>query len=116
MSTAPTQSPSVTELAREENATPEQIVASAVTLYAALPPVVRASLLDALRSGAVGALANELARTAVIHEMRQRRDATRERVSRGELEGLPDLTDEEMGEEAVRLVKESRRRRAAMRG
>jgi len=75
MTTPRTQSPSVTELAREENATPEQIVASAVTLYAALPPVVRASLLDALRSGAAGDLANELTRTAVIHEMRQRREA-----------------------------------------
>ena len=116
MTTPRTQSPSVTELAREENATPEQIVASAVTLYAALPPVVRASLLDALRSGAAGDLANELTRTAVIHEMRQRREAIRERIRRGELDGLPDLTDEEMGEEAVCLVKESRRRRAAMHG
>lgn len=116
MATPQPQSPSVDDLAHEENSTPEQIVASAVALYAALPPVVRASLLDALRTGGSTELANELARTAVIFEMRQRRAAMRERISRGEMEGLPDLTDEEMGDEAVRLVKESRHRRAVLRG
>lgn len=116
MTTQPNRSPSVAELAREDDATPEQIVASAVALYAALPPAVRASMIEALRSPVVGAqasLINELVRAAVIHEMRQRRGAVRERTARGEVEGLPDLSDEEMGAEAVRLVKESRRRRGA---
>jgi hypothetical protein len=115
MNSQPASSPSVADLAREENATPEQIVASALVLYAALPPAVRASMLDALGTGAQGSLASELVRTAVVHEFRQRRKARRDRVAAGELEALPDLTDEEMGAEAVRLVKDSRRRRATSR-
>ena len=111
----PAPSPSVADLAREDNATPEQIVASAVTLYAAMPPAVRASMLDALTSGGQASLASELVRTAIVHEFRQRRQAQRDRIAAGDLEPLPDMTDEEMGAEAVRLVKESRRRRAGSR-
>jgi hypothetical protein len=113
MNSQPASPPSVEDLAREENATPEQIVASAVALYAALPPAVRTSMLDALSTGGHGSLANELVRATVVHEFRQRRQALRDRVAAGELEALPDMSDEEMGAEAVRLVKESRRRRAA---
>jgi hypothetical protein len=118
MSTQPDRSPSLSDLAREQDASAEQIVASAVALYAALPPAVRSAMIDALRSpvpGAHATLINELVRTVVIHEMRQRREAVRERVNRGEIPALPDLSDEELGAEAVRLVKESRRRRAATR-
>jgi hypothetical protein len=72
-------------------------------------------MINALQSPVTGShasLVNELVRTAVIHELRQRRQAVRDRVARAELQPLPDLSDEEMGAEAVRLVKESRRRRA----
>ncbi len=58
-------------------------------------------------------MSNKLVRTLVIHEMRQRRESIRQRVARGKLPALPDLSGEEMGTEAVRLVKELRRRRAA---
>jgi hypothetical protein len=107
---------SLAELARQENASPEQILASALALYAALPAAVRSGVLDSLRSPDPGAhtrLINELARALAVHEMRQRRESIRQRVARGELPALPDLPDEEIGAEAVALVKESRRRRAA---
>ncbi len=110
---------SVAELAHQEGASPEQIMASALALYAALPPTVRAATLEALRSpdpAAHAALTNELVRAVVVHEMRQRRAAIGQRVASGETPALPDLSDEEMGAEAVRLVKESRQRRAASSG
>lgn len=110
--------PSLRDIAHEENASPDQIMASALALYAALPAVVRSAIVDTLRSpdpGAHASLIDDLARTIVAHEMRQRRDTIRRRVDRGELSPLGDLSDEEIGAEAVRLVKESRRRRAASR-
>lgn len=119
MNAQPSRPPSIADLAREENASPEQIVESAVALYAALPPAVRSAVLDALRSPVPGdqaSLVQDLVRTVVSHEMRQRRGSVRERVRRGEIPALPDMSDEEMGEEAVRLVKESRRRRAGLGG
>lgn len=66
-------------------------------------------------SSAAHAFIDELVRKIVIHEMRPRRDSIRHRVGRGELPALPDLSDEQMGVEAVRLVKESRRHRATSR-
>lgn len=109
----------VAELAREENASPEQIMASALALYAALPPAVRSATIEALRSAdpaAHATLVNELVRAVVVHELRNRRAGIRRRVAVGELSALPDLSDEEMGAEAVRLVKESRERRAGAGG
>lgn len=119
MSTSAHSEPDVAELAREDNAPPEQIMASALALYAALPPAVRSATLDALRSpdpGARPALIDELVRTVVAHQLRQRRAAIRQRVAAGEVPALPELSEEEMGAEAVRLVKESRERRAGLQG
>ena len=111
-------SPSVAELARQENVSPEQIMANALALYAALPPAVRASTLDALQSAdpaAHGELIQDLVRTAVVHEIRRRREERRRQVLAGERPGRPTMSDEELGAEAVRLVKASRERRAQLR-
>lgn len=119
MSASAQAQPSVAELAREEGASPEQIMASALALYAALPPAVRSAAIDALRSpdpAAHSTLVNELVRAIVAHELRHRREVVRRRVAAGEIPELPNLSDDEIGAEAVRLVKESRQRRAAAQG
>ncbi|HEX5724447.1 MAG TPA: hypothetical protein VFX98_03225 [Longimicrobiaceae bacterium] len=119
MSAPPHPHPTAAALAREEETSAEQILASALALYAALPPAVRSATIEALRSSdptAHATLVHELVRTVVMYELRQRREAIRERTGVGELPALPDLSDEEMGAEAVRLVKESRRRRTGSGG
>lgn len=54
---------------------------------------------------------DEAARQEAIERQRQRRQEVRRQVEAGLTPALPDMTDEELGEEAVRLVKQSRRKR-----
>lgn len=116
------------ELASEEQAPAEQILANALELYAAIPSVARAATLRALRATAPeahGDLAQEVSRAILAFRLQQRRAAAVRRIERRSAAGTSEeaivstppapLTLEEdaaLGAEAVRLVKESRERRA----
>jgi hypothetical protein len=109
----------LSDLTQADQASPEEILANALQLYAALPPAARAATLDALRSpdpAAYGSLVRELVRTILSFQLKQRREYIRDQVLRGALPAVPDMSDEEAGAEAVRLIEESRERRAAARG
>lgn len=108
--------PSVADIAREESASPEQVMASALAFYSAIPRPIRSTALSLLQSSdaaAHTALVNEMVRTLVSFELNQRRQTIRQLVTSGKLPSLPALSDADAGAEAVRLVEESRARRAA---
>jgi len=60
--------------------------------------------------------AREEARRAAIARARRDRADVRREIEAGQRPTLPDLTDDEVGAEAVRLVKQSRRKRGAAAG
>jgi hypothetical protein len=61
-------------------------------------------------------MARKGVRQRVAEQLRKQREEIRQQVARGELPALPNLSDEEAGEEAIRLVKESRRQRGTRPG
>jgi hypothetical protein len=110
---------SAVEIAQEESASPEQVVASALAFYSALPRPLRTAALARLQvkdAGAHAALVNELVRALVGFELRERRENIHRLAASGEIAGLPAMSDEAAGEEAVRLVEESRAGRTPARG
>lgn len=108
-------------LVETDQAPPEQILANAMQLYAALPPAARTALLDTLRSpdpAAHTALTREIVRTVLAFQLKTRRDALIRDGNGGQMPDEAPLDLEEdaaLGDEAVRLVKESRELRAAQR-
>lgn len=108
-------------LSEESHAPPEEIIASALALYAALPAPARTAALEALRSPDPAAhteLVREIARAVAAHQLQARRAAIIRAANGGVMppEAPIDLAeDTAQGDEAVRLVKESRELRAGLR-
>lgn len=108
-------------LVEEDQAPPEQILANALEFYTAIPAPARAAALDALRSpdpGAHAALVREIMRTVIAFQLQTRRADLIRNANGGVMppEEPIDLDeDEQLGQEAVRLVKESREYRAKLR-
>lgn len=114
-------SPSSTDLhdlAQEDQAPAEQILANALQLYAAIPGPARAATLRALRAtdpAAQPALAREVVRTIVAFQLQERRAAAIRNANGGTLptaERFDAAEDEALGAEAVARIKASRERRA----
>ena len=108
-------------VAKDAEPTPEQILADALALYAALPEQVRASTIEALRSSdpaAHASLIRQIVRAiAGWHLERRRLGVVRESMREDEAEVVHVDLDEDrrLGEEAVRMVRESREYRAGLR-
>ncbi len=110
----------VRELAEEDQAPAEQILANALQLYAALPAQARAATLAALRSpdpAAHGRLIREVVRTILKVQLQEHRESMLRAAGSDDLpsESPVDLAaDEAFGQETVELIKQSRERRAGL--
>jgi len=105
------------ELAQEDHAPAEQILANALQFYAALPAEARQASLAAMRSADPAAhtrLVRELVRTVLKVQLEEQRDQMLRAAHGGELPPEAPLeleADEAYGQETMNLIRHAREQR-----